>query len=303
MRVLTGFLCGCLVQLSIFITYHIFHNAEREQAFDWLILAQATGMTFGPTAGICLYVYLGWRWQFIALAAWSFLATLSSFNKKYEFTIPYYKPLAWNHTIKKCRNIFKNANAKKMYVFVYLTGVFHSGLFVWISAYLINRCHFGNEEIGFALLLFSLPGLLMAIPIAKTIQKNGFNRMVLQGLLVVASGIFILVTNTVLWLVIFAIAILSIGYVMTQPFYIGVINSVYKQKTSGLSHGIGFGLLFIGYGTGPILFNFLNSYGILEPTMMIILLEILLAWLSVTSNLKAPDLFIQKATEGGNITV
>ncbi len=86
--------------------------------------------------------------------------------------------------------------------------LFHSGLFVWISFYFNARFHFGHPATGLALLLFSLPGLLMAVSIGLAIKKYGNARMVFWGSITVIVTLVTLLANTSFWLTVIVVAFL-----------------------------------------------------------------------------------------------
>lgn len=278
-RIITGIFCGCLVQLSLLSVHDIANRNQREKMFNQFIIAHATGMTFGPTFGICLYAVIGWRWEFIALACCAFLLMMYSLQPAFKFSYQN-KAASSKYVLKRIRLMMLSNEGKRNYSFVFLTGIFHSGLFVWLSTFISVYCKLANETTGIALLIFGFPGLLMAANVAIAIQTYGRIKIVLTGLLLVAISVSVLLLQTSFYTAMFAIAILSVGYVMTQPFYIGLIKTVRNKNAKSLAIALGFGLLFTGYGTGPIIFNFLNAISFSFSTIALAALSLMLALLS-----------------------
>jgi predicted MFS family arabinose efflux permease len=274
------------VQLSFSSLYNVVNRNHQEKIFNQFILAHATGMTFGPTFGICLYSVIGWRWEFVTLAFCVFLLLMYSLQPAFKFSSSQKNSASSKYILKKIRLLMLSSKGKGNYSFVFLTGIFHSGLFVWLSTFISVYCKFANQTTGIALLIFGLPGLLMAANIAIASQTYGRIKIILTGLLLVATSLSILLLQTSFYTAMFAIAILSVGYVMTQPFYIGLINTIRNQSAKSLAISLGFGLLFIGYGTGPIIFNFLNTISFSLSTIAIATLSLMLALLSYQSSPK-----------------
>lgn len=281
-RILLGLVTGAIIPVSISIVGDLYPSGKRDQPFSWLFLGMAGGMTFGPTFGGYLYPIIGWRWEFIIVG----LACMFLFYRAmaYRHLLPDrhdYRYTGLKIALRKSRRLLAKKAGKKMYGFIFLNGIFHSGLFVWISYYFDIRYHLADQAAGLALLLFGLPGLLMAVGIGTATQKYGSGKVILLGLLLVAVTVGLLVAYTPVWVATLAVAFLSVGYVMTQPLFAGIINNLRNGKTRGLALGLGTCLLFLGYGTGPIIFQYLLGFGLLHGLVMLAILAILLALLSV----------------------
>jgi MFS family permease len=121
----------------------------------------------------------------------------------------------------------------------------------------------------------------MATCIGSATEKYGKTRMIVSGLFVIAVTIIMLIIHGPFWISFMAVALLSLGYVMTQPLFAGVFNNLRNGKIRGVTLGLGTCLLFVGYGTGPVIFQYLLGFGIEHAIVLLALLELSLAFLSL----------------------
>lgn len=278
-RAIIGTLAGGVVQLAMSMMNDLFTIPLREEPFNWIILAQAAGMTFGPTAGACLFQLIGWRGEFTLLAVGVLPVILLLYRDPITTPAQIHQPVNWRIIFRKCRKLLSSSEGKKIYPFIYLNGIFHSGLFIWTSYYFSTDYDFGNQGTGLILLLFSLPGLLLAVSVGSAVKKYGVPRIMFWGLVMVGAAVAVLSLRPPLWVTLLIIGALSVAYVMSQPFYARIINTARNRRSRGVGTGLGFGLLFLGYGTGPVIFQFLLRYGIFPALMALGALEIILGLL------------------------
>jgi len=294
-RVLVGIVTGGIVPISISVLADLYHLDQRGKYFSWLVLALAGGMTFGPTFGACLYTDIGWRAQFILLAIVCCLLFIGLDQKFRSFSVENKHPPLDMYTLyRKCSMLLKSQAGRRNYGFIFLNGVFHSGLFVWISFYFSVTYQFSDRAMGLGLLLFGLPGLLMAVAIATATARYGRYKVVFAGLFVITLTIGLLVIKAPFWISMLATGFLSVGYVMTQPFFVGIINNIRNGKTCAVTIGLGACLLFMGYGLGPVIFIYLLKLGIGQALTLLTILEIclgLLSWNPIKIKVKKTGIF------------
>ena len=280
-RVLIGMAAGGIVPISISVLADLYPLDQRGKYFSWIVLALAGGMTFGPPLGAYLYNDIGWRLEFVFLAVLC-VALFAGLNQQLDsfLTEKTRSTLDLYTLYRKCRMLLRKETGRKIYGFIFLNGIFHSGLFVWISYYFSVTYQFDNRATGLALLLFSLPGLLMAIAIATATERYGRTKIIFAGMFLISLTIGLLIIKAPFWISMLATGFLSVGYVMTQPLFIGIINSIKNGKTCAVTIALGTCLLFLGYGLGPIIFLYLIKLGIAQVITLLTILEICLALLS-----------------------
>jgi hypothetical protein len=68
---------------------------------------------------------------------------------------------------------------------------------------------------------------------------------------------------------------------MTQPLFAGIISTLRNGNIRSQALDLGICLLFLGYGTGPIVFQYLLNFGLIPALMLLGLLEGALVILSI----------------------
>jgi predicted MFS family arabinose efflux permease len=276
-RSIIGAITGGIIPIGMSLIGDLYSYKNREKPFALLFMTIAAGMTFGPTFGAYMNPLVGWQWEYLIVGLLALIVFI--YGLIYFRHIPPHKNYAYYPVAqlrKRFRLFFKSSIGKKTYAFIFLTAIFHSGLFVWISFYFNSRYHFNDPGTGWALLLFSLPGLLLSVSISIATERFGRREILGAGLCIVTATVFILNIYTSFWISVFAVALLSTGFVMTQPLYTGIVRNLRNGQTSGLTVGLGTGLLFLGYGAGPVFFQLLLRFNTNYALSALAVLEVLL---------------------------
>jgi predicted MFS family arabinose efflux permease len=271
-RVLTGIALGNLLPLSFRFTAQYFTPPLRFFPIMIIIFGMAGGMTFGPVLGAMLYPYIGWRYQFLILTL------LSSV---FCFFVNRYSPHLTDSAIVKVQGISQIEHEAEpklspghviILLFILLNGIFHSGLFVWTSTLLTHRYSLGNINVGLLLLDFGLPGLILVIILGLYSKGPSVIVMELMGLVILGMCIILIMFNVSAWLTFLAVALLSIGYNITQPLFFGLLGTMRSTHKAHLLTQLGCCSLFIGYGLGPLVFSWLMHSGSLPPVLLLLFL-------------------------------
>ena len=275
-RALTGFGTGAMLPSAILLSLRPYEHKRSLKYMVLIIFALATGMTFGPSIGGWLNEIIGWRclYRFTRmLAALLFLIYfLNDRQERYEGVAPF--------VIKAAERSRSNRNSRYIYSFVYLTGVFHSGVFVWISYYFTT--HYGLNEFHIAtdLFIFGLPGFVVTLLMYRYQLDKKVTTILYAALGLTVVGLLALMGNLPLWLAECLLGIMSVGFGCSQPLFIGIL----KLPRAGLSPigpvAKGSGFLFAGYGSGPLMMIALISIDLSLAMFFLILLVSALAYIS-----------------------
>lgn len=109
-------------------------------------------------------------------------------------------------------------------------------------------------EIGLALLGYGVPGFLFGPIIGRAADRWSRRWLVPAGLAVAALAAFVLMLDVSVWIAAVAVAMLSLGYDMTQPLLAGIVTTL-GGKRGGQAMGLNVFLLFTGFGLGSLLFG------------------------------------------------
>jgi MFS family permease len=281
-RLISGILLGGILPLSFRFTARNYPAEKRFTPIMIIVFGMAGGMTFGPVFGALALDRIGWRMEFalvglISLGLLLLVGYLSSFI-----------PIGYSsqNRIKDNRNNNKKWIAKGnrvvILLFILINGILHSGLFVWTIGTIHTRYTLGNMSAGMVLLDFGLPGLLLVVILGIFSKGPSSIKMEIIGLILLSVCLIMIVFNFPLLITLVAVALLSVGYNITQPLFFGIVGKLADGHEAQIAVQTGCCFLFTGYGLGPIIFSFLMNCG---HSSAILLLVVLLASLAMLSRL------------------
>ena len=275
-RALTGFGTGVMLPSALLLAIRPHDKKRSLNDMVLIIFALATGMTFGPSLGGWLNGLIGWQglYRLIGiLAALLFLLYCLKDKQEKPVRIVQYKM----DTVKSSGLDWKNSY---LYSFVYLTGVFHSGVFVWISYYFSTQYGLDEFHIATDLFIFGLPGFVVTLLMHYYQLDKKVLSILYIALGLTVAGLLLLMGNLPLWMAECLLGIMSVGFGCSQPLFIGIL----KLPRAGISLigpvAKGSGLLFAGYGSGPLMMIALLSVSLGAATFFLILLVLALAYSS-----------------------
>ena len=152
------------------------------------------------------------------------------------------------------RSLLGAGRGQRTYAYVFLNGVFHSGVYTWLGLYFYQRYGLGPVGIGLALLGYGVPGFLLGPIIGRAADRWGRNWLLPIGFGVAGVSALILIFDVPLVIAALAVTTLSLGYDMTQPLLSGIITAL-GGKRRGQAMGLNAFTLFAGFGTGSFLFG------------------------------------------------
>jgi predicted MFS family arabinose efflux permease len=230
MRVVAGLCAGGILPIALALIGDLYPYKELGRPMGWMFGAVAGGTSFGSTFGAWLNPTLGWRREFMVLAAAN-LAVMF-------VVIPQRKWLAKGggarRTLRQIAEgylgILQVPRALGTYTLIFCNAVFHSGTFSWLGYYLLRRYGLDDAGIGKALLGYGLPGMFLGPVIGR------------------------------LAVPVLAITALSVGFDMSHPLMAGVVTTLDPPRR-GQAMGLNAFAVFVGFGTGSLIFQFLMRSG------------------------------------------
>jgi predicted MFS family arabinose efflux permease len=241
-----------------------------------VIFALATGMTFGPSIGGWLNGLLGWRWLFRGIALLAALLFLCYLIKNWRDSA---RGLAV-YRMKAAARSKSNWKRSYSYTFIYLTGVFHSGVFVWISYYFSTQYGLDEFQIATELFIFGLPGFLLTLVMYFFQMDKKVLRTLYIALGVTGACLSVFLQHLPLWLAECVLGIMSLGFGCSQPLFIGLLKMPRADVSPVGPVAKGSGLLFGGYGSGPLIIIPLLELDLNAAMLFLILLLLALAYIS-----------------------
>jgi predicted MFS family arabinose efflux permease len=258
LRVLTGAAASGVVPISLALIGDVFPFAQRGRALGWLFGGMAGGIAVGSTAGALAEPFIGWSGLFLASSAGILLIAVLA-----VVVLPGVHPVQdaapWAAVAAGYRRLLTTARGRRTYGYVLINAVLHSGIYTWLGLYLVYRFGLGPIGVGLALLGYGVPGFLFGPVIGKLADRYGRARIIPAGVLLAAVCALVLASPVPLPVVVLAVAVLSLGYDMTQPLLGGIVTDL--PGTVGQSVGLMAFVLFVGFGIGSLIFQVLLVAG------------------------------------------
>ena len=295
-RALTGFGTGAMLPSVLLLAIRPFGKERSLNHMVIIIFALAAGMTFGPSLGGWLNGLIGWRGLYRFIGVLAALLFLIYFLKERQERCKGIAPFEMKATATSGAD-WKN---RYIYSFVYLTGVFHSGVFVLISYYFTTQYGLDEFHIATDLFIFGLPGFVVTILLYRYQLDKKVITILYSALGLTIAGLLVLMGNLPLWLAECLLGIISVGFGCSQPLFIGI----FELPTNGVFPigpvAKGSGILFAGYGSGPLMMIMLLSIDLGAAMAFLVLLVLALACISrrvwkVTERKVAAVSLIEKA--------
>lgn len=275
-RALIGLGTGALLPMAIL---HSVCHSKKPKSLERIvpvIFAVATGMTFSPSIGGWLNGVFGWRILYQCLSILCTLLFTVCLLKRAQKFMPAGTATEKAGDIKTVAH-----NAGFIYSFSFLTGLFHSGVFVWISHYFMTQYHLNEFEIATELFIFGLPGFAVSFLIHHFRIDKRMVTVLYAAMGLTILGLILLWGNLSLGLAECLLAVISIGFGCSQPLFVGLVKLPQGRQTllSPAAHGTSF--LFGGYGIGPLVMFALLSIDISTGLLFLIATVISLAYISL----------------------
>ena len=260
LRIFAGLGTGGIVPVSVSLIGDIFPYEKRGKPIGMMFGAMAGGMTFGASMGIFFNPILGWRNEYLiagvismVISGWALL-THQTFPAEIEKT-----PVKVTKIVSDGWQLLRSNRGRRLYSYIFVNGMFHSGVFSWLGYYFKTAHNLQDQQIGLALLGYGVPGMMLGVTIGRLADRHGRRRIIPFGLLLGAFSVLILALQVPVWMAAIVVTTLSLGYDMTQPLFAGMVTMVGNEQTRGLAVGLSACILFLGYGAGAFIFQTLNT--------------------------------------------
>lgn len=261
-RLITGFGAGGVTPLAVSLIGDLFPYRERGQALGLLFGALAGGMAFGSTVGALLEPWIGWRCLFLIVAIFSAMVA--------GLLLPYRNMAGANAAAAESSNFFQllrsmgellhSRRGRRIYGYVVLNGLFHSGVYTWLGYYFVERYHLGEVGIGLALLGYGVPGFLFGPLIGRMSDRWGRSWMIPGGLAIAGFSCLAFVAHLPVWVAAILVTFISLGCDTTQPLLAAIATDLTHKR--GMAVGLFAFALFTGFGLGSFVFGEALRYGL-----------------------------------------
>lgn len=287
-RLLAGFFSGAVIACSVAYVADVTDEENRTRGMGLVGMAIGLGFVIGPGVGAALSL-LGYSIPFFASSALAlitlFLASLylsESLTKEERkaraaAVAASGKPSRWQ--------AFKGA-LKYLYVLAFIVSFTLSGLEFALYYYQSERIGINPFDMGMMFMVSGIVGALVQGGVVRRYIKKGDEpKFVTIGLVLSATGFFLLIFSTNLFTATLFLTVFSAGNALVRP----CVTSLITQKTTvgqGVASGLSSSMDSLGRITGPLFamgafYLMIELPFILGGTICLLGLLLLLRFLSV----------------------
>lgn len=261
-RLLTGLGASGVIPLTFALIGDLFPFDQRGSKLGLVFAAMEGGMAAGSAGGAILEPFVGWRSLFIGTAVFAALVLwrLHRYGALFD-TAKVEKLPTIRQVFRGYSQILSSFRGKRTYGYVLWNGIYHSGVYTWLGLYLSQRYNMDALSIGLTILGYGIPGLLLSSLIGRAVDRWGRRWLIPAGLIMAAlAGIAMIFEIPPIGTTI-AVLILSLGYDLTQPLFVGIVTDLGDGNSLGQTMGLKVFVLFTGFGIGSLIFGELLRFG------------------------------------------
>lgn len=261
-RLLTGLGASGVIPLTFALIGDMFPYNQRGAKLGLVFAAMEGGMAAGSAGGAILEPFLGWQLLFIGTATapvivlWRLRRYGALFDAPKATKIPALATVFAGYWA-----VLSNFRGMRTYGYVLCNGIYHSGVYTWLGLYLSQRYEMDTLSIGLNILGYGVPGLIFSPLIGKAVDRWGRRWLIPPGLAMAAIAGLTMVPFIPPLAVTMAILVMSLGYDLTQPLFVGIVTDLAEEDTLGQTMGLKVFTLFTGFGIGSWLFGEVLHWG------------------------------------------
>jgi predicted MFS family arabinose efflux permease len=276
-RIATGLALGGIAPIALALIAELYPYAERGRPVGWVFGAIAGGMALGATAGPWLEPVVGWRGLFLLVGGANVLAGLPLARVLRDRPAGTASPLAPLAVAKNYVALVSNRRGATAYGYVFMNGVFHSGVFSWLGVYFTTRYALGPGRLGFAMLGYGIPGFLLGPIVGRYADRFGRRGLIRAGLVLAGMCALTLTAPLPLIAATLTITALSFGFDLTHPLLAGIVSALDPVRTAQ-AMALNTFAIFVGLGVGSIVFGAVYvSFGMVTALTAFGLLQLSIA--------------------------
>jgi len=261
-RLLTGLGASGVIPLTFALIGDLFPFNQRGSKLGLVFAAMEGGMAAGSAGGAILEPFVGWRSLLIGTAVLAALVLwrLQRYGALFD-TAKIEKLPTIRQVFRGYSQILTSFRGKRTYAYVLWNGIYHSGVYTWLGLYLSQRYNMDALSIGLTILGYGVPGLLLSSLIGRAVDRWGRRWLIPAGLIMAALAGIAMIFEIPPSGTTIAVLVLSLGYDLTQPLFVGIVTDLGDSNNLGQTMGLKVFVLFTGFGIGSFLFGELLHFG------------------------------------------
>ncbi len=249
-RALTGIFAASVMPISLALIGDLFPLNERQSAIGTFLGISFLGQGLSMVIGGSIAYFLSWREVFGTYAVFAAISTLLLFTigKNIPSTI---NPQAG--FLAAYRNILKNSSSLRIYLLVFFEGLFLTGSFSFLGAFIKNQYDFNNFLIGIIMTAFGVMAIVGGRISGRIAGRLGRKRTIVLGLSTAAlANIIFAAYGHSLVLVIMGIGFLGLGLMTAHSTFLTIATEFAAQSRGVAMSLVAFSIMS-GGGIGTLI--------------------------------------------------
>ena len=254
-RLVTGIGASAVVPIAITLIGDLYEYENRGRPLGVIFAGMEAGIAFGSTAGAVLEPFIGWQNLFLGVSVLSIgiLAAFLPYRSLLTGHTDDTPPMTATDALNGFLGLLRSDRGLRVYVYVFLNALFHSGVYTWLGYYFTQRYGLGAFGIGLAIVGYGVPGIWLGPKVGKLADRYGRRWIIPAGLLIGGLSVLGLALEIPVLIAVLLVTTLSVGFDLTQPLFAGIVTDL-TEKT-GLAMGLNVFALFVGFGIGSLVFS------------------------------------------------
>lgn len=246
-RVLTGIFAASVMPVSLALIGDLFSLQERQAAIGTFLGISFLGQGLSMAIGGSIAYFVSWRGVFATYAVFAAAATVLL------FIMGKHIPATTNPQAKfweVYRHILKNSSSLRIYILVLFEGVFLTGSFSFLGAFIKAQFDFNNFLIGLIMTAFGVMAIIGGRISGKMAGRWGRKITIVIGLTAAALANLIFVGfDHSLALVVVGVGLLGLGLMTAHSTFLTIATEFAAQSRGVAMSLVAFSIM-IGGGLG-----------------------------------------------------
>ena len=269
MRVAAGLVAGGVFPVAMALVGDLVPIHQRQVMIGRLLAVGLTGNVLGAAIAGVIGDLFGWRGIFAVTGSFGLIVTIAAFYVLRSFPVPKPRP-AFNlpAVAANYRSIFADPRAKFCFGSVFFEGIFIHGIFPYVAILLFAGGEARASIAGLVIAAFGVGGVIYSLSVPALVARFAERRLMLIGGALGAIALSLAAMHFPWYAQVAVFGLFGFGFYLLHGC-IQVHVTDLSATARGAAASVHSSFFFFGQATGPVLYGFGYSNGILELLMFL----------------------------------
>ena len=269
MRVAAGLVAGGVFPVAMALVGDLVPIQQRQVMIGRLLAVGLTGNVLGAAIAGVIADLFGWRGIFAVFGSFGLVITVAAFYVLRSFPVPKPRPKFNLPAVKESyRSIFADPRAKVCFSSVFFEGIFIHGIFPYVAILLLAGGEARASIAGLVIAAFGVGGVIYSLSVPALVARFAEPRLMLIGGALGAAALSLAAMHFPWYAQVAVFALFGFGFYLLHGC-IQVHVTDLSPTARGAAASVHSSSFFIGQATGPVLYGFGYSHGVLELQMVV----------------------------------